>query len=69
LRASEAEAVLIGSSLTDARIAEAAAALAAATSPVDDIHAGAAYRRRMAGVLTRRALTVAVGTITKGAAA
>jgi carbon-monoxide dehydrogenase medium subunit len=69
LRASAAEAVLVGNTITGALIAEAAAAVSAATAPADDIHAEAAYRRRMAGLLTRRALATAAGTITKGTAA
>lgn len=69
LRVAEAEAVLMGNAITEALIAEAADVIAAATSPVDDIHASAAYRRRMAALLTRRALTAAVGDTKKGAAA
>jgi len=69
LRGTAAEAVLIGNTVTAARIVEAAAAVSAATSPADDIHAAASYRRRMAGLLTRRALAATVGTSTKGAAA
>jgi carbon-monoxide dehydrogenase medium subunit len=35
-------------------------AAAAATDPVDDVHAPATYRRDMTAVLTRRALRQAV---------
>ncbi|WP_214369522.1 FAD binding domain-containing protein [Pseudonocardia sp. H11422] len=56
LRAREAEAALVGTTLTDEVIDQAAAAVAAATESVDDIHAPAAYRRDMAALLTGRAL-------------
>jgi len=41
--------------------AEAAALAAEGTEPVDDIHAGRAYRQHLARVLTRRALEAQVG--------
>jgi carbon-monoxide dehydrogenase medium subunit len=56
IRAREAEQCLIGKSL-DARVIEQCAALAQeAARPIDDIRAGAAYRRDMVGVIVRRAL-------------
>jgi carbon-monoxide dehydrogenase medium subunit len=55
-RAREAEAFLRGKQLTDEVIDEAARLAVAASSPIDDIRASAAYRREMVGTLTRRAL-------------
>jgi CO/xanthine dehydrogenase FAD-binding subunit len=48
--------VLAGSPLTDAAAAEVAAAAAARLDPHDDLHASAAYRRRVAATLARRTL-------------
>lgn len=62
VRAGEAEAVLIGSSVTGDIIDRAAEAAATATRSASDIHAPAEYRREMASVLTRRALHRAVST-------
>jgi carbon-monoxide dehydrogenase medium subunit len=45
VRLAEAEAGLVGRTLTDAGIATAGALLAAACDPVDDVRASAAYRR------------------------
>jgi CO/xanthine dehydrogenase FAD-binding subunit len=57
----EAAAALEGASVGDPdALATAARAAAAASDPVSDVHASAAYRRRMADVVTRRAL-VALG--------
>lgn len=69
LRVPAAEAVLVGRAAGAGPIAEAAAAIAAATAPVDDIHASAAYRTRMAELLTRRALTEVAGGAERGAVA
>jgi CO/xanthine dehydrogenase FAD-binding subunit len=56
LRVEAAEMALVGAEPTDAAFAEAAALVSRSVDPPDDIHASAAYRRRLAGVLTRRAL-------------
>jgi carbon-monoxide dehydrogenase medium subunit len=56
VRLREAEAQLVGKKLDGAAI-KAAAAAARALEPISDIHAGADYRRHLAEVLTRRALT------------
>ncbi len=67
VRAPEAEAALIGQTLTDEVIATASALAQDAATPIDDIRAGAAYRRRMVSVLTQRALTqLATGTEREG---
>jgi len=56
IRAPEAEKALVGGPLNQERIAEAAELAARASSPIDDIRAGADYRRRAVRVLVRRAL-------------
>ncbi|WP_370970169.1 xanthine dehydrogenase family protein subunit M [Amycolatopsis sp. cg9] len=60
IRAVAAEELLHGRPLDDAVIAEAAREISAATDPPSDLHAPADYRREMAAVLGRRALTKAV---------
>ena len=56
IRAHKAEQVLIGQSLSDKAIAQAAEHAATEAQPIDDIRGSAAYRRRMVAVYTRRAL-------------
>jgi len=56
IRAPEAEGALVGAPLSEERIAEAAGLAAQATACIDDIRAGASYRREIVGVLVRRAL-------------
>ncbi|MEV6877445.1 xanthine dehydrogenase family protein subunit M [Amycolatopsis sp. NPDC051128] len=60
IRATAAEELLHGRSLSDDVIAEAAREIAAVTDPPSDLHAPAEYRREMAAVLGGRALTKAV---------
>lgn len=55
LRAPEAEAALVADSSPEG-VRRAAALAAAAARPIDDIRAGAAYRRAMVEVLTRRGI-------------
>jgi aerobic carbon-monoxide dehydrogenase medium subunit len=56
VRATEAEAALLaGESLDDV-----AKACTASINPTDDLHASGSYRRRVAGVLVRRAVTTAL---------
>ncbi len=57
IRAPEAEGVLLGAPLSAGRIAEAGELAAHATACIDDIRAGADYRRAMARLLVQRALT------------
>jgi carbon-monoxide dehydrogenase medium subunit len=59
LRARRAEAALVGQPAGAAAWREAAAAAASDLRPASDIHATAAYRRHVAGVLTGRALAAA----------
>ena len=60
VRVTDAEASLLGRAPTAQTIAEAAAIAADRLDPPDDNHASRAYRKHLAGVLTRRALTEAV---------
>jgi CO/xanthine dehydrogenase FAD-binding subunit len=52
-------ASLVGGPPTKERILAAAEAVREEVDPPSDIHADAAYRRQLAGVLTRRALSIA----------
>lgn len=56
VRADAAERLLVGTTATRDVIAAAAAAVAEAASPIDDIHTPASYQRHLAAVLTRRCL-------------
>lgn len=67
IRASGAEEALRGRVPDDDALAEAAAAVAGEIEPSGDIHASAEYRRHLATVLTRRALTAAVERARGGA--
>jgi aerobic carbon-monoxide dehydrogenase medium subunit len=60
VRARDAERRLAGRQPGDAIFEDAAAAVRAAVDPESDIHATAAYRRHLAGILTVRALRLAV---------
>jgi carbon-monoxide dehydrogenase medium subunit len=63
MRARKAEAALEGREVEDSVLAEAAALAAAEADPGSDIHASAAYRRRLVEVEVRRALTRALGKV------
>jgi carbon-monoxide dehydrogenase medium subunit len=56
IKASAAEAALVGKPLTDATIADAARLAAQACDPVTDVRAPADYKRSMVRELTQRAL-------------
>jgi CO/xanthine dehydrogenase FAD-binding subunit len=56
LRATAAEALLIGRLPTDALLREAGAVAAGEAQPIDDLRASAEYRRHLVDVLTQRAL-------------
>ncbi|MCX7682642.1 MAG: FAD binding domain-containing protein [Anaerolineae bacterium] len=57
IRAREAEAALQGTALSEAEISSAADLAARAAAPIDDLRAGADYRRQMVRVLVQRALS------------
>jgi len=61
VRAHAAEAVLVDRQLTPATVAEAAEAAMAQSTPISNVRASADYRRQMVGVLTRRAIDLAMG--------
>ncbi len=56
VRASSAEAVLLGSQLTDEVVDRAAEAAVAAVRPIDDVRSTARYRSHILGVMVRGAL-------------
>ncbi len=56
----EAAAALIGTSVDDLALEAAAAAATAAANPIDDKRGTIEYRTQVAGVLTRRALKIAL---------
>ena len=59
IRVPEAEAALVGSRLEDEALDRAAAASSAAANPIDDKRGSVAYRKQIAGVLTKRAAKIA----------
>jgi len=59
IRIPSSEALLVGGTLTDRRIEDAAGAVAGEVDPESDVHASAGYRRAMARVMARRALATA----------
>jgi CO/xanthine dehydrogenase FAD-binding subunit len=67
-RSSDAERSLVGSAPSAPAFAEAGRLASAGVDPSDDIHASAAYRKRLVGVLTTRALTAALAAVTERAA-
>ena len=56
----EAGAALVDGALTDAPSSEAAALAQAAARPISDMRGDADYRRHLVGVLTKRALRIAI---------
>jgi aerobic carbon-monoxide dehydrogenase medium subunit len=66
LRASRAEASLVGNTLTKEAVSEAASAAAEECAPTDDpLRGSAKYKREMAGLFTRRALELAAARARK----
>ena len=60
VRATKAAAALVGRRVGEREIRDAAAAAAGEIDPPGNVHATAAFRRHLAGVLTRRALAAAM---------
>jgi CO/xanthine dehydrogenase FAD-binding subunit len=60
VRVTAAERSLVGGAPSPAALAEAGRLASASVEPSDDIHASGAYRKRLAGVLTTRALATAL---------
>ena len=65
IRLTGAETILRDGGLSDDALAAAGQAAAAAADPDGDVHATAAYRRKLAGVMTRRAIEKAAGRARK----
>lgn len=59
VRVREAEAALMGKAIDDAALAAVTEAAEAACNPIDDKRGTVAYRRRVAGVLAKRAVAAA----------
>jgi len=59
VRSEESERLLMGEEPTNELLAEAAERVGGAVDPLDDVHAPAEYKRHLAKVTTRRALTSA----------
>jgi carbon-monoxide dehydrogenase medium subunit len=59
VRASDAEAALVGAEPTEQVFADAARTATAGLRPASDVHGSAAYRTHIAGVAVRRALATA----------
>jgi carbon-monoxide dehydrogenase medium subunit len=62
-RVPQAETLLEGQRVTDGLINKVAKTVTQAVQPVDDYRASAAYRRKMIGIYTKRALGCCVSTI------
>ena len=60
IRLRNAEEIVRGQSITDELIAAAGQAASAEVEPEGDVHATADYRRKLAGIMTRRAILKAI---------
>jgi carbon-monoxide dehydrogenase medium subunit len=63
VRARDAERSLVGRPASAPALQEAGRLASASVDPLDDIHASAAYRKRLIGVLTSRALADSLASI------
>lgn len=66
VRASKAEAALVGQTVDDTVLAAAADAAVADLNPSADLHGSVAYRRHLAGVLIRKAVRTATHRAREG---
>ncbi|PZC45879.1 MAG: carbon-monoxide dehydrogenase medium subunit [Chloroflexi bacterium] len=64
VRVIKAERILEGRAITEELVGEAAAMAVQDLDPSSDVHASAAYRKRVAGVLVRRAIAEALARAT-----
>jgi carbon-monoxide dehydrogenase medium subunit len=67
IKATQAEAALVGKKLDDAAISQAAEIAASESQPMDDIRGSAEYKRDLVRVLTARALNTALNRAQGGA--
>ena len=67
VRASEAESMLVGERIDEALAAKAGERAAAGVQPTGDIHGSAEYRKRLVGVMARRAILAAAERAAGGA--
>jgi len=68
IRASEAESMLVGERIDEALATKAGDRAAAGVQPTGDIHGSAEYRKRLIGVMARRAILAAAERAADGAA-
>jgi CO/xanthine dehydrogenase FAD-binding subunit len=68
VRASEAESMLVGERIDEALAAQAGERAAAGVQPTGDIHGSAEYRKRLVGVMARRAILAAAQRAAGGSA-
>ena len=66
VRVSDAEAALVGQPINDDTLAAVAEAASAACNPIDDKRGTIAYRRQVAGVLAKRAVSAAAERAANG---
>ena len=61
LRVAEAEALLTGKAIDDGLIDQAGALASAASDPAEDLRGTVAYKKHLAGEMTKRAIREALG--------
>ncbi len=65
IRVPKAEAVFVGSRMSESTIEEAARIASDESKPLDDVRASAWYRKKMVGVIVKRTTGIAMGQINK----
>ena len=68
VRAAEAESMLVGERIDEALAEKAGERAAAGVQPTGDIHGSAEYRKRLVGVMARRAILAAAERAAGGSA-
>jgi carbon-monoxide dehydrogenase medium subunit len=66
MRAPKAEAILVGSQISDTGLAQAAEMASTECKPMNDVRASEWYRRKMVAVLVKRAFKASLQTIISG---